>query len=80
MYLFGSLWSRWQLAFKVVTPILHVAFSAAQVHGSVILWKMYRTQYEYIKETVLVEEVALGIEMVCLEPEYKPPDMVASEI
>lgn len=44
MYLFGSLWPRWQLAFKIVTPILHVAFSATQIHGSMVLFRMYRRQ------------------------------------
>ncbi|KAE8137248.1 hypothetical protein BDV38DRAFT_293002 [Aspergillus pseudotamarii] len=45
-FLFGSLWDRWQIAFKVVTPLLHVAFSAAQVHGSVVFWKMYKRQQQ----------------------------------
>ncbi|RJE19486.1 hypothetical protein PHISCL_08171 [Aspergillus sclerotialis] len=48
MYLFGSLWSRWQLAFKIITPILHVAFSATQIHGSMILFRMYRRQQRII--------------------------------
>ncbi|KAJ6028197.1 hypothetical protein N7540_003773 [Penicillium herquei] len=50
MWLFGSLWHRWEIAFKVLTPILHIAFSAAQVHGSFVFWKMYRCQQGYIKE------------------------------
>ncbi|KAE8368100.1 hypothetical protein BDV27DRAFT_154273 [Aspergillus caelatus] len=45
-FLFGSLWDRWQIAFKVVTPLLHIAFSAAQVHGSVVFWKMYKRQQQ----------------------------------
>ncbi|KAB8233982.1 uncharacterized protein BDW43DRAFT_274762 [Aspergillus alliaceus] len=49
-FLFGSLWDRWQLAFKVVTPLLHIAFSAAQVHGSVVFWKMYKRQERLLKE------------------------------
>lgn len=35
MYLFGSLWDKWELSFKTATPILHVAFSAAQLHGRI---------------------------------------------
>ncbi|OGM49000.1 hypothetical protein ABOM_003165 [Aspergillus bombycis] len=50
-FLFGSLWDRWQIAFKVVTPLLHVAFSAAQVHGSVVFWKMYKRQQRLEEET-----------------------------
>lgn len=50
MWLFGSLWERWRLAFKVVTPILHVAFSAAQIHGSFVFWRMYRRQQGFRNE------------------------------
>lgn len=50
MYLFGSLWSKWQLAFKIATPLLHLAFSAAQVHGSMIFWRMYKRQKRYLAE------------------------------
>lgn len=50
MWLFGSLWNRWRLAFKVVTPLLHIAFSAAQIHGSLVFWRMYQRQQRYIRE------------------------------
>ncbi|KAJ5754042.1 uncharacterized protein N7511_008195 [Penicillium nucicola] len=50
MWLFGSLWSRWRLAFKVVTPLLHIAFSAAQIHGSLVFWRMYCRQKKYLKD------------------------------
>ncbi|KAJ5305965.1 hypothetical protein N7508_004980 [Penicillium antarcticum] len=50
MWLFGSLWSRWRLAFKVVTPLLHIAFSAAQIHGSLVFWRMYRRQQRCMKD------------------------------
>ncbi|KAL0254353.1 hypothetical protein SLS55_009828 [Diplodia seriata] len=42
MWLFGSLWHKWTIAFKVATPILHVVFSAAQIWGVIVfrrLWK-----------------------------------------
>lgn len=38
MYMFGSLWNRWTLAFKITTPMLHVLFAAAQLWGS---WNFY---------------------------------------
>ncbi|KAJ5644030.1 uncharacterized protein N7484_006537 [Penicillium longicatenatum] len=50
MWLFGSLWERWQIAFKVVTPLLHVAFSIAQIHGSLVFWRMYKRQQRFIRE------------------------------
>ncbi|KAJ5335055.1 hypothetical protein N7452_007458 [Penicillium brevicompactum] len=55
MWLFGSLWSQWRLAFKVVTPLLHIAFSAAQVHGSIVFWRMHRRQQRYLQEKGDVE-------------------------
>ena len=59
MFLFGSLWDRWQIAFKVVTPLLHVAFSAAQIHGSVVFWRMYQRQQRFMEEGLL-EDTELG--------------------
>jgi hypothetical protein len=50
MWLFGSLWDRWQIAFKVTTPLLHIAFSAAQIHGSLVFWRMYQRQKRFISE------------------------------
>jgi hypothetical protein len=50
MYLFGNLWSKWQIAFKFSTPLLHLAFSAAQIHGSIVFWRMYRRQQSFAKE------------------------------
>lgn len=56
MWLFGSLWDRWELSFKIATPLLHVAFSAAQIHGSVVFWRMYKRQRRLIKEVSLQDE------------------------
>ncbi|KAF8583554.1 hypothetical protein K439DRAFT_1505442 [Ramaria rubella] len=48
MYLFGQLWSQWRIAFKIVTPLLHVAFSAAQLHGTRIFFRMWKKQERII--------------------------------
>ena len=48
MYMFGILWDRWPLAFKIVTPLLHVAFSAAQFHGSRIFYIIWRKQEQQL--------------------------------
>ena len=50
MYLFGSLWDRWIIAFKIVTPVLHVAFSAAQLHGTWVFYKMWRKEKKAVTE------------------------------
>ncbi len=49
-YLFGSLWSQWQLAFKIVTPLLHCAFAATQLHGSRIFFFMWKKQKRLLAE------------------------------
>jgi hypothetical protein len=53
--LFGESWSRWELSFKVVTPILHIVFTAAQLHGSRILLSMWRKEKRKLEQ----EEVEL---------------------
>ncbi|KAF2404725.1 hypothetical protein EJ06DRAFT_487711 [Trichodelitschia bisporula] len=50
MVLFGQSWSRWELSFKIVTPILHFIFTLAQLHGSRILFSMWLKQKRYLKE------------------------------
>lgn len=44
MWLFGSLWDKWSLSLKVVTPFLHLLFSAAQLWGAWIFYKLAREQ------------------------------------
>jgi hypothetical protein len=69
MWLFGSLWDRWQIAFKVATPLLHIAFSAAQIHGSLVFWRMYKRQLRFIREAedpVVVKD-ELGLPLANME-------------
>ncbi|KAJ7609835.1 hypothetical protein FB45DRAFT_761643 [Roridomyces roridus] len=49
-FLFGQLWERWMLSFRVATPILHVGFSIAQLHGTRIFWRMWRKQERIMRE------------------------------
>ncbi|KAJ7678117.1 hypothetical protein DFH06DRAFT_1291415 [Mycena polygramma] len=49
MYLFGQLWSRWTLSYKIATPVLHVAFSAAQFHGTRIFYQLWQKQKNIIQ-------------------------------
>ena len=50
MYLFGSLWDRWMTAFKVVTPLLHIAFAATQFHGTRVFYGLWRKQQAYLMQ------------------------------
>ena len=56
MYMFGILWDRWPLAFKIGTPALHVAFSAAQLHGSRIFYLIWQKQEQLLKEERDIEK------------------------
>ncbi|KAJ5178791.1 hypothetical protein N7492_002001 [Penicillium capsulatum] len=57
MWLFGSLWAKWEMAFKISTPLLHIAFSAAQIHGSCVFWRMWRKQCRLMQEDQLLADV-----------------------
>ncbi|KAK6348078.1 hypothetical protein TWF718_005896 [Orbilia javanica] len=50
MYLFGIMWDQWELSFKLATPLLHIAFSAAQLHGSNIFRKMMIREGKRMRE------------------------------
>ena len=50
MYLFGKSWEKWEIGFKVITPILHIIFTLAQLHGSKILFLMYVKQKKLLAE------------------------------
>ncbi|CAN8104017.1 unnamed protein product [Discula destructiva] len=56
MWLFGGLWHRWTLPFKIITPILHVIFSVAQLWGAMIFRRMWKRQEVFLKAQVIDEE------------------------
>jgi len=62
MYLFGSLWYQWTTPFKVVTPILHLAFSFTQLHGSRVFFRLWQKQERLRKEkhAGVGDEAAVG--------------------
>jgi hypothetical protein len=50
MYFWGWAWKRWTLAFRVITPILHVIFSAAQLWGAKNFYKMWQEQKDLMQK------------------------------
>ncbi|KAI6714205.1 hypothetical protein JHW43_003242 [Diplocarpon mali] len=62
MYLFGSLWARWTVAFKITTPILHVVFAAAQMWGSWNFYMMYQKQKRLIAQEARPGDAEGGLE------------------
>ncbi|KAJ5115274.1 hypothetical protein NUU61_001033 [Penicillium alfredii] len=77
MWLFGSLWNRWEIAFKVATPLLHIAFSAAQIHGSLVFWRMYRRQQRFLAEEC-AEDVEKSKDEVVESAQAQTVDVSAS--
>ncbi|KAJ6781880.1 hypothetical protein PWT90_08036 [Aphanocladium album] len=49
MFLFGSLWNKWSLSLKIATPFLHTLFSAAQLWGVWIFYRMANDQQQKLK-------------------------------
>src|ERR1700761_2442080 len=54
-WLWGSLWQQWTLPFRIVTPLLHALFSAAQLFGAWVFWQLAR------KEKALIHAEKLGL-------------------
>jgi hypothetical protein len=50
MYFWGWAWHRWTLAFRVVTPILHVIFSAAQLWSAKNFYSMWQEQKKLLEQ------------------------------
>lgn len=63
MWLFGSLWFRWTLPFKVVTPFLHLIFTAAQLWGAKNFRSMWLKQKNLQRAQEEDEERRAGIAM-----------------
>lgn len=61
-YLFGQLWDRWSISFKIMTPIVQIAFSAAQLHDSNGFYKMWKKQQRLLKEQHDSEKRTVGSE------------------
>lgn len=51
MWLFGSLWDKWTLPFRVCTPLLHFLFSAAQLWGAYIFWQLKQKERRKVRQT-----------------------------
>ena len=50
MYMFGILWNQWSLSFKIMTPVLHLAFAAGQLHGTRNLYAIWKKQEGKLKQ------------------------------
>lgn len=80
MYLFGILWNRWTIAFKLTTPMLHLLFMSCQLWGSYNFYRMYKRQQRIInkKESKAgdLEQLPVQVELV----EVKNASPIASPL
>jgi len=47
--IFFSVWSHWTIEFKILSPTLHLLFSAAQLFGARVFWGMAMSQWKKAK-------------------------------
>lgn len=73
MWLFGGLWDRWTLPFKILTPMLHVVFSIAQLWGAIIFRRMWKRQEALLKAQNTDEEHAADAAAGKAEPGEQVP-------
>lgn len=64
--IFASVWKHWTLEFKIVSPLLHVLFSCAQLFGAKVFWGMAKLHAqkaigEKAEEEVEQETVVVGV-------------------
>jgi hypothetical protein len=50
MWFFASLWHKWTIAFKIVTPLLHILFSIAQLWGAIVFWRIAKKELRLCNE------------------------------
>lgn len=80
-WLWGSLWDRWTLAFRIVTPILHVIFSCAQLWGAWNFYKMWKRQRGLLMKKRIDEEKNAGTaEEPLSEEQQKPEEQKSSDV
>jgi hypothetical protein len=79
MWIFGTLWEKWNLAFKIVTPSLHVLFTVAQLWGAWVFWIIAKKEARLSREhtRAQVEEQSMsGMLMVDDKPTGSEEDQV----
>lgn len=54
--LYGALYHKWTLTMKVLIPVLHCVFTAAQLWGEKCTWDLWQQEKRKAKRTVGVED------------------------
>lgn len=49
--LYGALWSKWTITMKVLVPVLHCIFTAAQLWGEYCTWSLWQQEKKKAKRS-----------------------------
>lgn len=79
MWLFGVLWNRWTIAFKVVTPLLHTLFAVAQLWGTWNFYGLWKKQERLAKADRERADLEAGGERPKHEEHEKKANVAVSE-
>lgn len=80
-WLWGSLWAKWTLPFKIVTPILHVLFSCAQGWGAWVFWQLSKKEARKAKNLIVSSVMETSKDAsVIEESEQKDPEVSVNEL
>jgi hypothetical protein len=74
----ASIWTRIDMAFKILTPILYMVFVLAQLHGSKILYIMYKKECRKLVEIGDAETIGIGVLPKGVKVEDSPPPTAAA--
>lgn len=58
--LYGALWHKWTLTMKVLIPILHCIFTAAQLWGEKCTWDLWQQEKRKAKRAQVDGDEALS--------------------
>lgn len=58
--LYGALWHKWTLTMKVLIPILHCIFTAAQLWGEKCTWDLWQQEKRKAKRVQVDGDKALS--------------------
>ena len=79
LWIFGTLWEKWNLAFKIVTPSLHVLFTVAQLWGAWVFWIIAKKEARMHHEQMVAqseEQPLSGMLEVDEKPTPRAEDVV----
>ncbi|KAH0330777.1 hypothetical protein KCU71_g183, partial [Aureobasidium melanogenum] len=66
--IFFLLWKQWTIEFRVLTPLLHILFSCAQIWGARVFWLMSRQHRKVVEDCEMID---VASEALSSPPNYQ---------